>query len=57
MNNALTYTYADYLTFPEGERIEIIGGRIYNMATAPFDVILKNDNEDIKNSRNKVKFI
>lgn len=90
MNNAAEnklYNYADYLTFPEGERIEIIDGHIYNMAAAPsrihqkiiseilieigsyiksnngpcevypapFDVILKNDNEDIKNSRNVVQ--
>jgi len=30
-----TYTYADYMKFPEGERIEIIEGRIYNMSLAP----------------------
>lgn len=81
------YTYADYLTYPEGERIEIIDGHIYNMAAAPtrihqqiitelifkirqyissnngpckvypapFDVILKNENEDINNSKNIVQ--
>lgn len=26
------YTYADYKNYPEGERIEIIDGHIYNMA-------------------------
>jgi len=87
MNDSSIYTYADYLAFPEGERIEIIDGHIYNMAAAPsrrhqeiisqllieigsyiksnngsckvypapFDVILKNNNEDIKNSRNVVQ--
>ena len=81
------YTYADYLTYPEGERIEIIEGHIYNMAAAPsrrhqeiiigiitlinsyiksnkgdckvypapFDVILKNDDEDVVNSKNIVQ--
>lgn len=28
-------TYEDYLKYPEGERIEIIDGKIYNMAPAP----------------------
>lgn len=90
MNNAAEnklYTYADYLNYPEGERIEIIDGHIYNMAaapsrihqkiimelstiinnyiksnngscdvySAPFDVILKNDNENIINSKNIVQ--
>lgn len=30
-----TYTYKDYLTYDENERIEIIGGKIYNMSPAP----------------------
>ena len=30
-----TYTYKDYLTYEENERIEIIGGEIYNMSPAP----------------------
>lgn len=29
------YTYKDYLTYDENERIEIIGGEIYNMSPAP----------------------
>jgi Uma2 family endonuclease len=29
------YTYVDYLAYPEGERIEIIEGHIYNMSPAP----------------------
>jgi len=29
------YTYADYLTWPEGERWELIGGVAYNMSAAP----------------------
>lgn len=73
------YTYADYLTYEENERIEILDGQIYNMAPAPsrihqylimeiaaeirnyiksnkgpcevypapFDVILKDSNEDV----------
>lgn len=81
------YTYADYINYPEGERIEIIEGHIYNMAAAPsrkhqeiisqllieignyiksnngsckvypapFDVILKNDDEEISNSSNIVQ--
>lgn len=90
MNNTAEnklYTYADYLTYPEGERIEIIGGHIYNMAAAPsrihqkiimelaaeirnyiktnngscevypspFDVILKNKDEEVSNSKNIVQ--
>ena len=79
-----TYTYKDYLTFDENERIEIIEGEIINMSLAPsrihqeiiseihfklkeyikynngsckvypspFDVILKNDDDDVINSRN-----
>jgi Uma2 family endonuclease len=30
-----TYTYADYMKYPEGARIELIGGEIYNMSPAP----------------------
>ena len=30
------YTYADYLTWPEGERWELIEGVPYNMSPAPF---------------------
>lgn len=30
-----TYTYKDYLTYDENERIEIIGGQIYDMSPAP----------------------
>lgn len=30
-----TYTYEDYKNYPEGERVEIINGHIYNMAAAP----------------------
>ena len=79
------YTYKDYLTFPDDERIEIIGGELYNMSspsvihqslitnlifeiqsyiksnkgdckvfTAPFDVVLKNDDEDVEKSSNVV---
>lgn len=79
------YTYKDYLTFPDDERIEIIGGELYNMGspsvihqslitnlifeiqsyiksnkgdckvfTAPFDVVLKNDDEDVEKSSNVV---
>ena len=29
------YTYGDYLTWPEGERYEIIQGILYNMTPAP----------------------
>lgn len=82
-----TYTYKDYLTYDEGERIEIIDGQIYNMSPAPsrahqeiisalvfeiinyiksnngsckvypapFDVILKNEDEDLINSKNIVQ--
>ena len=77
------YTYKDYLTFTDDERIEIIEGEIFNMSpaparihqklisnisyelqhyiksnngecevyVAPFDVILKNDNEETINSK------
>ena len=79
-----TYTYKDYLTFDENERIEILEGEIINMSPAPsrihqeiiteilfkirqyiesnngpckvypapFDVIFKNDAEDVINSKN-----
>jgi Uma2 family endonuclease len=82
-----TYTYTDYMKYPEGERIEIIDGHIYDMAAAPsrihqkiiielaveirnyikankgdcevypapFDVILKNDDEELSNSKNIVQ--
>ena len=82
-----TYTYKDYLTFQENERIEIIEGEIYNMSpapsrihqkiitklatkienyiqsnkgpcevyVAPFDVILKNDDEEALDSNNIVQ--
>lgn len=81
------YTYSDYLSYPEGERIEIIDGHIYRMAaapsrihqaiimelstiinsyiksnngsckvySAPFDVILKNDDEQVTSSKNIVQ--
>lgn len=81
------YTYTDYLTYDEGERIEIIEGEIFNMSPAPsrihqkiimdisykirqyiennngpcevypapFDVILKNDDDNIENSKNIVQ--
>jgi Uma2 family endonuclease len=84
---AKIYTYKDYLTYDEGERIEIIDGQIYNMSPAPsrvhqeiisalvfelinyiksnngsckvypahFDVILKNEDEDLINSKNIVQ--
>ncbi|MCG5103388.1 Uma2 family endonuclease [Oceanobacillus alkalisoli] len=29
------YSYADYLTWSEGERIELIAGQVYNMSPAP----------------------
>ena len=84
-NKNKIYTYKDYLTFPNDERIEIIEGELYNMAspsfvhqtlsmeisyslkhyiksnngtctvlTAPFDVILKNDNEEVEECSNIV---
>lgn len=81
------YTYKDYLTFTDDERIEIIEGEIFNMSpaparihqklisnisyelqhyiksnngecevyVAPFDVILKNDNEETINSKSVVQ--
>ena len=30
-----SYTYKDYITFTEDDKIEIIGGEIYNMSPAP----------------------
>lgn len=82
-----TYTYKDYLTYAEGEKIEIIDGQVINMSPAPtrihqkiiteilgelrnyiksnkgqceiypapFDVILKNDDDDLLNSKNIVQ--
>lgn len=87
INPQKTYTYKDYLSYDENERIEIIEGEIINMSPAPsrihqeiiseihfrlkqyirsnnlsckvypapFDVILKNDDEDIINSNNIVQ--
>lgn len=86
-NQLKAYTYKDYLTYDEDERIEIIHGEIINMSPAPsrihqeiimeiaseirnyikanngsckvypapFDVILKNDDENILNSKNIVQ--
>ena len=34
-NKNKVYTYKDYLTFPNDERIEIIEGKIFNMSPAP----------------------
>lgn len=34
-NKDKVYTYKDYLTFPNDERIEIIEGKLYNMSLAP----------------------
>jgi Uma2 family endonuclease len=87
INSLKAYTYKDYLSYNENERIEIIEGEIINMSPAPsrihqeiiselhfrlkeyiksnnlsckvypapFDVILKNDDEDIFNSKNIVQ--
>lgn len=87
INPLKSYTYKDYLTYDENERIEIIEGEIINMSPAPsrihqeiiseihfrlkefiksnnlsckvypapFDVILKNDDEEIINSKNIVQ--
>ncbi|NOW91036.1 Uma2 family endonuclease [Clostridium beijerinckii] len=81
------YTYKDYLTYDENERIEIIEGEIINMSPAPsrihqeiiselhfklkeyikynngsckvypapFDVILKDDDDEVINSKNIVQ--
>ncbi len=81
------YTYKDYLTYDENERIEIIEGEIINMSPAPsrihqeiiselhfklkeyiksnngsckvypapFDVILKEDDDEVINSKNIVQ--
>ena len=32
-NKNKIYTYEDYLTFPDDERIEIIEGELFNMAS------------------------
>ena len=82
-----TYTYKEYLTYDENERIEIIEGEIINMSSppsrihqeiisalvieignhikfnngpckiypAPFDVIFKNDDEEVLSSKNIVQ--
>jgi len=81
------YTYADYLTYDENERIELIEGELYNMSPAPsrihqeliseihfklmeyiksnngpckvypapFDVILKDNDENITAAKNVVQ--
>ena len=86
-NKDKVYTYKDYLTFPNDERIEIIEGKLYNMSlaparihqklisdisyelqhyiksnnwecevyVAPFDVILKNDDEEAINSKSVIQ--
>ncbi|MDY4079643.1 MAG: Uma2 family endonuclease [Clostridium sp.] len=84
-NKNKIYTYKDYLTFPDDERIEIIEGELFAMGspsvihqslitnllfeiqsyikahkgpckvfTAPFDVILKADDEEAEQSSNVV---
>lgn len=35
LNQLQTYTYADYMLWPEGERLEIIEGEAYNMTPSP----------------------
>lgn len=35
MEKKRPYTYGDYLRWPEGRRVEIIEGRLYNMGPAP----------------------
>ena len=87
VNPDKTYTYKDYLTYDEDEKLEIIDGQIYNMSPAPsrvhqeiisalvvdignyiksnkgqckvypapFDVVLKDDEEDTINSKNIVQ--
>ena len=86
-NKDKIYTYKDYLTFPNDERIEIVEGELYNMSpeparihqklisnisyelqhyiksnngecevyVAPFDVILKTDDEEAINSKSVVQ--
>ena len=86
-NKDKIYTYKDYLTFANDERIEIVEGELFNMSpaparihqklisklsqvlqnyidsnngecevyVAPFDVILKNDNEEAINSKSVVQ--
>ncbi|MGM9978977.1 MAG: Uma2 family endonuclease [Clostridium sp.] len=86
-NKDKIYTYKDYLTFPNDERIEIIEGELYNMSpaparihqklisnisyelqhyiksnngkcevyVAPFDVILKTEDEEAINSKSVVQ--
>ncbi|MEN1968020.1 Uma2 family endonuclease [Lentibacillus sp. N15] len=34
-NEKRTYSYADYQTWNEGERVELIDGKIFNMSPAP----------------------
>lgn len=34
-NEKEKYSYADYLTWDEGERLELIDGEIFNMSPAP----------------------
>src|SRR5690625_4113939 len=34
-NDETKYSYADYLTWAEGERVELIDGEIFNMSPAP----------------------
>ena len=86
-NKDKIYTYKDYLTFPNDERIEIVEGKLYNMSpaparihqklisnisyelqhyiksnnrecevyVAPFDVILKTEDEEAINSKSVVQ--
>jgi Uma2 family endonuclease len=87
INPIKIYTYADYINYPEDERVELIDGCIYAMTPAPsrihqkivmevsaeirnyiksnkgpcevypapFDIILKNDDDAITNSKNIVQ--
>jgi Uma2 family endonuclease len=50
-----TYTYKDYLSYDEGERIEIIEGEIINMSPAPSRIHQKIITEILGELRNYIK--
>lgn len=50
-----TYTYTDYLTFDENERIEIIEGKIYDMSPAPSRIHQEIITEILCEIRNYIK--
>ena len=51
-----TYTYKDYILYDENEKIELIGGKLYNMNPAPSRIHQKLIMELSAEIRNYIKY-